>query len=614
MQALKNAIFLAVFTPSLIFAQNSSEYSVVFGSFSWLEAKLDAEARGGHLVTITSEEENRIVGELLAPQITGEEQFWMGATDSEEEGIWTWITGEQWLYDNWGGGQPDNWRSEDYGAFIISSFLNIYWNDNDGSSNSSSGYILETPAPKPIEEWINDGLVAYYPFDGDAKDASGNGNDGEFVGDIQSAGNRFGLSAGALSFPGAPPNHVEIGSTAELQFAANNQGTISFWMLLGDFIGRKHIMGARPAGKWRYQIMVEGDSIDFFGTGQPGGTSLITDLAHLETSTWHHYVYSVTPGFTKLYVDGVLLDKVAGNTLGVVTDFVFTIGNVGNPGSPNDFDDSLDDIRFYNRALSATEVAELYFYESNLNYPAKADASVVAGFVVGTNILWPGAGYDNQPEIKFIGGSPVEEAQAEAVIDDGSLVAINITNAGSGYKEVPSIRIESPPSQALLSIGISKIETIVPESERPRRAIATANVINGFLVSADIVEGGAGYEQAPIVTVSDATGTGALAAATIENGVVTSVQFVKAGIGYSDKALIQFQSPPPNPDAIPRATEVELSMQLRFPNNYYTIEASSDLNNWEQIAEPFFAEETTHTVKVEVGDGDMRYFRAIQLH
>ena len=25
--------------------------------------------------------------------------------------------------------------------------------------------------------WLNDGLVAYYPFDGDAKDASGNGND-----------------------------------------------------------------------------------------------------------------------------------------------------------------------------------------------------------------------------------------------------------------------------------------------------------------------------------------------------------------------------------------------------------------------------------------------------
>ena len=90
------------------------------------------------------------------------------------------------------------------------------------------------------------------------------------------------------------------------------------------------------------------------------------------------------------------------------------------------------------------------------------------------------------------------------------------------------------------------------------------------------------------------------------------LQFIKAGIGYSDKALIQFQSPPPNPDAIPRVTEIELSMQLRFPNNYYVIEASSDMVNWEQIVEPFFAEETTHTVRVAVDD-DMRYFRAIQL-
>ncbi len=29
------------------------------------------------------------------------------------------------------------------------------------------------------------GLVAYYPFDGDAKDASGNGNDGEASGDVK---------------------------------------------------------------------------------------------------------------------------------------------------------------------------------------------------------------------------------------------------------------------------------------------------------------------------------------------------------------------------------------------------------------------------------------------
>ena len=62
---------------------------------------------------------------------------------------------------------------------------------------------------------------------------------------------------------------------------------------------------------------------------------------------------------------------------------------------------------------------------------------------------------------------------------------------------------------------------------------------------------------------------------------------------------------------MPRVTEVELSMQLRLPNNYYTIEASSDLVNWEQIVEPFFAEETTHAVKVGVDD-EMRYFRAIQ--
>ena len=56
----------------------------------------------------------------------------------------------------------------------------------------------------------------------------------------------------------------------------------------------------------------------------------------------------------------------------------------------------------------------------------------------------------------------------------------------------------------------------------------------------------------------------------------------------------------------------ELSLQLKAQNNYYTIEASTDLANWEQIVEPFFAEENYHILKVRVQDG-IRYFRAIQL-
>ena len=45
----------------------SSTYQIVEGDFTWHEAKADAEARGGHLATITSQNENNIIKELDLP-------------------------------------------------------------------------------------------------------------------------------------------------------------------------------------------------------------------------------------------------------------------------------------------------------------------------------------------------------------------------------------------------------------------------------------------------------------------------------------------------------------------------------------------------------------------
>jgi hypothetical protein len=587
---------------------------------------------------------------------------------------------------------------------------------------------------------IDNGLVAYYPFDGNTRDASGNGND--MFENATLGQDRFGAEKAAADL--RSPETMKSGQNYD---KGVNSLSISIWVY----------MRSRQT-TYNQQVIIEettrispGDGINLnvyngqlrwiisYRKHESNGVVAVDD-SYLPLNKWTNILCTYNDGVGAIFIDGIRrgyrddliqMDNIGGHVFG------------GSHDRINSFDGLLDDIRFYNRALSASEVAQLYSWEafggkpssyefrgkdvewttaewkareagghlavietefenflvteflSNLDArdkrvwigakqqddspwewvtgdlfsydniqgksggvgdarnrvlymdeegewyvdkgsrpysagwgrpyliefpskhgkrPALAEVEMASGFIVGCRIINTGEGYTRPPTISFLGGNAVEVAQAEGIIDLlGRLVAINITNAGSGYQSEPSVRIESPPSDAKLGIEISKIETIVPQSDRPRRAIATANVINGFLVSANILDGGAGYEQVPIVTVSDATGTGALAAATIENGVVTSVQFVKAGIGYSGKALIQFQSPPPNPDATPRVTEIEVSMQMAFPNNYYVIEASSDLNNWEQIVEPFFAEETTHTVKVEVGDGDMRYFRAIQL-
>ena len=76
-------------------------YEVISGSFTWDEARLDAEARGGHLLTVSNAQEWQMVQDRLGASMPSE-NYWMGGTDSFSEGNWMWVTGEKWNYTNWG--------------------------------------------------------------------------------------------------------------------------------------------------------------------------------------------------------------------------------------------------------------------------------------------------------------------------------------------------------------------------------------------------------------------------------------------------------------------------------------------------------------------------------
>ncbi len=87
---------------------NGNTYERFDESLTWNEAKAYCESLGGHLVTITSAEEQAFIETLLA---TGEKnQYWIGLTTAEDP---QWITGEDFSYSNWDPGDPDNHTRED---------------------------------------------------------------------------------------------------------------------------------------------------------------------------------------------------------------------------------------------------------------------------------------------------------------------------------------------------------------------------------------------------------------------------------------------------------------------------------------------------------------------
>ncbi|MGN0510030.1 MAG: lectin-like protein [Lachnospiraceae bacterium] len=128
-------------------------YQLVDGDdVRWMEAKKKCEEQGGHLVTITSAQEQQFIQNFIAD---GNKVFyWIGATDSgQEPNHYYWVTGEEFSYQNWQEGQPDNgnWgpgEYEDY-AGILRTDENRFggkaytWNDFRETPADSHGYICE---------------------------------------------------------------------------------------------------------------------------------------------------------------------------------------------------------------------------------------------------------------------------------------------------------------------------------------------------------------------------------------------------------------------------------------------------------------------------------------
>ena len=91
---------------------NGHYYLVVDDPMYWSEAKTACEDRGGHLITITSKDEQKFVRKLVEESGTSK-HYWLGATDNDDEGIWEWVTGEEMEYTHWCRHQPNNNSDDD---------------------------------------------------------------------------------------------------------------------------------------------------------------------------------------------------------------------------------------------------------------------------------------------------------------------------------------------------------------------------------------------------------------------------------------------------------------------------------------------------------------------
>lgn len=122
-------------------------YGIFYDTLTWEQAKAACEAKGGHLVTITSPEEQKLIESLN----TQNSKLWIGGYKNSA-GQWCWVTGEPWEYQNWGDGEPNNSSNVVADESCVAVWP-VKWNDLANSNTyEQSGYICEWEASDAAEE------------------------------------------------------------------------------------------------------------------------------------------------------------------------------------------------------------------------------------------------------------------------------------------------------------------------------------------------------------------------------------------------------------------------------------------------------------------------------
>jgi len=195
------------------------------------------------------------------------------------------------------------------------------------------------------------GLVAYYPFNGNANDESGNGNNGTVNGATLTT-DRFGRANRAYSFDGTS-SRIEMGTWFNYQVF-----TISLWVDPGysqvtyaDIIENNHT----ESRSWVIQQNGVITNQMYFGC-------LDTVSFVLAANSWQHLVAVKTANQQILYLNGLLVNSklISGNIYYDGTQSI-GLGRWYNNSSVRRFwKGSMDDVRMYNRALTGQEIQALY--------------------------------------------------------------------------------------------------------------------------------------------------------------------------------------------------------------------------------------------------------------
>jgi predicted nucleic acid-binding Zn-ribbon protein len=287
---------------------------------------------------------------------------------------------------------------------------------------------------------IDDGVVAYYPFNGNANDESGNGNHGVVSGATLSV-DRFGNLNSAFRFNGLD-NYIKISSSAFDPASHGSGSTVVAWVKANDlYFGGENkirpIISKRNYGGLSYSpqflLTLDGRNRLDLASFYLGNSAESTDYSlvsagnrGIQTGQWYMIagVFNSITGSKSIYVNGQLISSANHVAFPPVSPYEIFIGRTEYLDF---FDGLIDDVRFYNRGLSSAEMLELFSATSKNDEDGDGVSDPIdkcPGTPIGSKVDVNGCPIDcySQEEVNRLIAAAI--AEKDAIIDQKDAVIL----------------------------------------------------------------------------------------------------------------------------------------------------------------------------------------------
>ena len=213
------------------------------------------------------------------------------------------------------------------------------------------------PSWRPV---ITDGLISYYSFEvieGTTCKDEVDSNDGTINGNPTQETDPWGNENGMFYYDGSD-DYIEIPKSDNL-YPQNEVTYLAFFKITGEPNDYPHVFGTGDDGKYR-QIFWNSSYNKIYGRLRIAGTAQTIDTSELNLNQWYMVTLLYDGSKMQLWINKDLAAELTG--LSGTLDIPSTPMRIGsNPYlSPREWQGYIDEFHIYNRALTDTEIAQIY--------------------------------------------------------------------------------------------------------------------------------------------------------------------------------------------------------------------------------------------------------------